>query len=170
MIDRVKQFVRWTASAAFLAAAPIGAFLPAEAMAQAPAMPGMPTMGEAYPLTTELVAAWVESFPAVFALGQELGDEFDVPEGETPAAGLAAYATVAGALAQLNAAVAEFGFADYGEWLSVMLSVVTAFALVNEDIPAEAAAMMLATFGQTQENLDAVAANLDAVAEIVDNL
>jgi hypothetical protein len=51
-----------------------------------------------------------------------------------------------------------------------MFSVITAYALVSEDIPAEAAAMILATFGQTQENLDIVADQVDAVAGIVDNL
>ena len=172
MIDPVRRAVRWIGSAIVLAAVPMAAFSATEAAAQAPpaAIPGMPNMGEAYPLTPELVAAWVESFPAVYTLSQNLAEEFNVPEGETPAAGLAAYATVTGAMGQMTGAVSEYGFTDYGQWINVMFSVLTAYALASEDIPPEAAAMMLATFGQTRENIDAVAANLDAVAALVDDL
>jgi hypothetical protein len=174
MIDALKRWGRRAGAAALIAALPLTALTMSEAAAQAPAapagVPGMPAMGDAYPLTPDLVAAWVESYPAVYEASQQLADQYDVPAGDTPAAGLAAYATVAGALAQLNDIVGQYGFSDYGEWVNVMLSVITAYAIVSQDIPANAAAMMLATFGQTQDNLDAVTANLDAVANVVGNL
>ena len=171
MTSSLRRKLRGFGTAIAIAVLPIGAFSILPAAAQVPAgIPGIPNMGEAYPLTPELVAGWVESFPSVYALSEELADRFDVPEGETPAGGLAAYANVAGAAAEMNAAVVQYGFEDYGQWINVMFSVITAYALVSEGLPPEAAAMMLTAFGQTQENLDAVADQLEAVAGIVDNL
>ena len=67
MIDPVRRAVRWIGSAIVLAAVPMAALSATEAAAQAPpaAIPGMPNMGEAYPLTPEL---GVESFPAAYTL------------------------------------------------------------------------------------------------------
>ncbi len=168
MIDRVQRLVRCAASAALIAAAPLGAFFPAEAMAQAPPMPGIPTMGEAYPLTSDLVVAFVNSYPAVMAASETLAQQYNVPEGEEPMAALAAFAMVTGALGELNAIVTEHGFEDYGQWVNVMFSVMFSYAVL--EAPPEQQPMMLGMFGQTQENLDAVNANIDLVREFADNL
>lgn len=170
MIDAVRRKARQLAAATLIAAMPLAAVTLTGANAQVPAIPAMPTLGEAYPLTPELVAAWVQSYPEVYAASQQLADRYDVPDADTPAAALAAYAMVTGAMAELNAIVGQYGFDDYGQWVSVMLSVVTAYALVSEDIPANMMAMMMTQFGQTQENIDAVTANLEAVAAVVQNL
>jgi hypothetical protein len=168
MIDRVKQLVRWAASAAFLAVAPIGAIWSAEVLAQAPAMPGMPTMGEAYPLTSDLVVAFVNSYPAVLEASEALAQQYDVPAGEEPMAAMAAFAMVTGAVGQLNGIVAEHGFEDYGQWISVMFSVMFSYSIL--EAPADQQPMLLGMLGQTQENLDAVNANIDLVREFADNL
>jgi hypothetical protein len=168
MIDRVKRIVRWTASAVLIAAAPMGALLPAEAAAQAPVMPGVPTMGEAYPLTSDLVVAFVNSYPAVMAASETLAQQYNVPEGEEPMAAMAAFAMVTGAVAELNGIVGEYGFEDYGQWISVMFSVMFSYSIL--EAPPEQQPMLLGMFGQTQENVDAVNANIDLVREFADNL
>jgi len=170
MFDPVKRSLRAVAFAFAIAALPAAALSVSEASAQVPGMaiPGMPDMGEAYPLTPELVAAWAESYPAVFELSETLAAQYDVPAGETPAAGLAAYATVAGAMAQMNDVVTGYGFEDYGQWISVMLSVIFSYTIL--EAPADQRVMLLGMFGQTQENIDAVSANLEAVAAVVENL
>lgn len=171
MIDPVRRSLRWIGSAIVLAAAPLAAFSATEAAAQVPgmAMPGMPDMtGAAYPLTSELVANWAQSYPAILAASEAIGEQNNVPKGDDPVAALMAYAAVTGAMGQLNSLVAEHGFTDYGQWLGVTLSVIFSYAIL--EAPAEQKAMLLGMFGQTQENLDAVAANIDAVRTVTDNL
>ena len=71
-------------------------------------------------------------------------------------------------MAQLNDVVTGYGFEDYGQWISVMLSVIFSYTIL--EAPADQQVMLLGMFGQTQENIDAVSANLEAVAAVVENL
>lgn len=169
MVDLTKK-LRAVAAAILIGALPVGTLSVTGAVAQVPpgAMPGMPTMGEPYPVTPEQVLAWVESYPALLILGQTLEDEFDVPAGEDPMAGFAALAAVTGAMAQLNAAVQDYGFADFEEWTNVMFAVVFAYSVL--EAPAEQQAMLMGMFGVTEDNIAAVQVHQDAVRNLVDNL
>ena len=164
MINSVKRLLRGLGSALVIVILPVGALSVAPAAAQE-AVPGIP---EAYPLTPELVAAWVESYRHVEEVGTAPDVQFGIAEGADPMAGLAALGVATEAMAQLNTAVAQYGFDDFQQWTNVMFSVVFAYAIL--DVPAEQRAMMLQMFQQTQENLDAVGANIDAVRNLVENL
>jgi hypothetical protein len=169
MIDPVRRSLRWIGSALVLATAPLAALSATEAAAQVPgmAMPGMPEMA-AYPLTSDLVANWAASYPAILAATEVIGQQNNVPTGDDPVAALMAYAAITGAMDQLNSLVSEHGFTDYQQWLGVTLSVIFSFAIL--EAPADQQPMLLGMFGQPQENLDAVAANIDAVRTVTDNL
>ena len=165
MIDSLKKSLRGAGAAMLLAVLPVGAMSVAPAVAQ---MPGVPTMGEPYPLTNELVLAWVESYPAVAALGETLEERYDIPEGEDAMAGLAALGAVNAAMAELNGVVTQYGFTDFSQWTNVMLSVIFSYSIL--EAPAEQQAMLMGMFQQPQGNLDAVNANIDAVRTLVDEL
>lgn len=167
MIEKMKRAVRALASGVVIAVLPIGGMAIAPAVAQ-DAIPGLPDMGESYPLTSDLVIGWVESYPAVQTLGETLSEDLEVPEGEDPVAGLAALATVTGAVDQLNAVVQGYGFEDFSQWTNVMFSVVFSYSIL--EAPAEQQPMLIGMFNQTPENLEAVSAHADAIGELLDSL
>ncbi len=167
MIETVKRAVRALASGVVIAVLPIGGMAVAPAVAQ-DAIPGMPDMGDSYPLTPDLVIAWVESYPAVQELAESLSDEFDVPEGDDPMAGLAALGAAQGAMSRLNGVVGDYGFDDFSQWTNVMFSVVFSYSIL--EAPAEQRPMLIGMFNQTQENIDAVAEHQDAVGDLIDSL
>lgn len=167
MIKTTFRTVRAAGLALAIAALSITGLTTAPATAQ-DAMPGMPNMGDPYPLTADLVIAWVESYPDVVALSESLEDEFDVPEGEDPMAGLAALGMATEAMNQLNGAVTPYGFTDFQQWTDVMFSVVFSYSIL--EAPAEQRDMLLGMFNQPQANLDAVEVHMDAVAALVDSL
>ncbi|MHA1560052.1 MAG: hypothetical protein ACTSWI_05200 [Alphaproteobacteria bacterium] len=164
MTMSISRSLRSLGAAILIAAAPVAL---APAFAQVPAVPGLPTMGEAYDLTPELVLAWVESYPSLSAYGETL-EGVDVPEGDDPMAAFAALGTVLEYKAQLDATVAQFGFTGFEQWTNVMFSGVFADALL--DAPVDQQALLMGMFPQTQANLDAVSANYDLVQNLVDNL
>ena len=172
MTNSISRSLRHLGAALLIAALPAAGLSPA--MAQAPAvpagaMPGMPTLGgEPYPLTQELIEAWVESYPSVVEASDALEEQFDVPAGEDPTAGMAALAMVTEAMDQLNGVVAPFGFDSFQQWLDVMYAVIYSYAILQA--PPEAQAMMAGMVPTTPENIALVEANQDLVGNLVDNL
>jgi len=166
MTTSILRSLRNLSAAILIAAAPI-AMAPAIAQAPPGAVPGIPTFGEPFDLTSALVLAWVESYPSLLAYGETLED-VDLPEGNDPMAAFAAYGTVLEYRAQLDSMVAQYGFTDFEQWTNVMFSVIFAYSIL--DAPADQQAMLMGMFQQTQENLDAVNANYDLVQNLVDNL
>ena len=173
MTISIGRSLRSVGAAILIAALPFGALTPA--MAQVPAMPagampGMPTLGggEAYPLTQELIEAWVESYPTVVEASDAMEEQYNLPEGEDPAAAMAALAMVTGAMGQLNDVVGAFGFDSFQQWIDVMFAVIYSYAVLQA--PPEAQAMMAGMFPTTPENLALVEANAELVGNLVDNL
>jgi hypothetical protein len=158
--------LRALSAAIMIAAAPI-ALAPAIAQAPADAIPGIPTFGEAYDLTPELVLAWVESYPSLLEYGETL-EGVDIPEGNDPMAAFAAYGAVLEYRVQLDATVGQYGFTDFEQWTNVMFSVIFAYSIL--DAPIDQQAMLMGMFQQTQENLDAVSVHREAVQNLLDEL
>lgn len=168
----IGRSLRNAAAAVLIAALPAATMAPV--MAQAPAMPGgampgMPMMGEEpFPLTQAIIESWVESYPSVVEASEALEDEFDVPEGEDPAAGLAALGVYTEAMAQLNGVVTPYGFTDFQEWLNVMYAIIYSYAILQA--PPEAMAMMAGMFPTTPENIALVEANAELIGAVVDGM
>ncbi len=169
MIDALRRVVRTVGTVVLIAAAPMGVFSISQATAQIPGLPaGMPTLGgEPYPLTSDLVLAWAQSYPSVIELTDQLDAQYNVGGADDPMAAMAGLGAVAAAMSQLNAAVATYGFTDITQWTNVMLAVTFSYAIVSA--PTDQQAMLMGMFAQPQSNLDAVSANLDAVAAVIDN-
>lgn len=165
MTKSIRRSLRSVSGAILIAAAPIAL---APAIAQAPpAVPGIPTFGEAYDLTPELVLAWAESYATVFAYSQTL-EGVDLPDGNDPMAAFAAYGTVLEYRAQLDTTVGQFGFTGFEQWTNVMFSVIFAYSIL--DAPVDQQAMLMGMFQQTQENLDAVSVHQELVQNVLDEL
>ena len=133
----------------------------------APAIPGIPTMGDVYPLTVELVDYWVMSFVDVITISDITATQNDLnlDNAEDPMAAFVMLGLATGAMDQLDAAVALYQFDSFSQWIQVVTSVVFAYSILQA--PLDQQAMLLGIFEQTPENLAAVNANLDGVAEIV---
>lgn len=168
MFDTTKRKLRMIGSALLIATIPVSGLAVAPAMAQAPAMPGMPDMSEPYPLTSDLVLAWVESYPEIVALTESLSEQYEIPEGEDAMGAIAAMGAVEAVMDQLNGAVGDYGFESWEQWTEVMFAVVYSYSILQA--PAEQRAMMLGIFNQPEENLAVVEANMQAVADLVENL
>jgi hypothetical protein len=166
MTKSIGRALRVLGAAILIAGGPI-TLAPAIAQAPAGALPGIPTIGEAYDLTPELVLAWAESYPAMLAYRDTL-EGVDLPEGNDPMAAFAAYGAVLEYRAELDATVGKYGFTDFEQWTNVMFSVIFAYSIL--DAPADQQALLMGMFQQTQANLDAVSANYDLVQNLVDNL
>ncbi len=168
----IGRSLRNAAAAVMIAALPVATLAPA--MAQTPAMPGgampgMPTLGgDPFPLTQALIEGWLESYPAVLEASESLEEEYDVPEGEDPAAGMVALAVYADAMGELNGVVTPYGFANFQEWIDVMFAIIYSYAMVQA--PPEARAMMAGMFPTTPENIALVEANADLIAAVVDEM
>ena len=166
MFEGIRKALRGLGAAAMIAIVPVSmtVLAPSLAQAQAPAL-GVPDMGEPYPLTPTLVAAWVESYPVLLALSETL----DIPAADGD--GVGGFATLGmsvAAVAQMNAVVIQYGFDDFEQWVAVMLSTVFAYSVLQA--PADQQPMLMGMFQQTQNNLDAVNANFANVSNLVDNL
>lgn len=168
MFDTTKRKLRMIASALLIATIPVSGLAVAPAMAQQPAMPGMPDMGDPYPLTSELVLAWVESYPTIVELTESLSEQYEVPEGDDAMGAIAAMGAVEAVMGQLNGTVGDYGFESWEQWTQVMFSVLYSYSILQA--PAEQRAMMQGIFNQPEENIAVVEANFDTVAELVDNL
>ena len=166
MTISISRSLRSLGAAVLIAAAPI-ALAPASAQAPAGAIPGLPTMGDVYDLTPELVLAWVESYPSLLAYGETL-EGVDVPEGDDPMAAFAAYGAVLEYKAELDANVAQYGFDSFEQWTNVMFSVIFAYAIL--DAPVDQQPALMGMFQQTQENLNAVSVHREAVQNLLDAL
>lgn len=168
----IGRSLRNAAAAILIAALPAATMAPA--LAQAPAMPGgampgMPTLGgEPFPLTQAFIEGWVESYPDVLEATEALEDQYDVPEGDDPAAGMVALAAYADAMAQLNGVVTPHGFANFQEWIDVMFAIMYSYAMLQA--PPEARAMMAGMLPTTPENIALVEANAELIGNVVDNM
>lgn len=162
MLKTSFRTLRAVGAALLIAALPVAGLSATPAAAQ---VPGMPSMGDPYPLTPELVMGFIESYPDVVAYTETLED-VDLPEGEDAMAALAGIGMASNVLGQLNAIVTPFGFEDYAQWSNVAMSVAMAYGVLAA--PPEARAMM-AGF-TSQENIDAVSAHEDEVAAFFDAL
>jgi hypothetical protein len=149
-------------------------------------------------LTAEMVENFAASYAGVRAKADELSASYDVPEGGSATTAWQAWMGVGGAKADLDAAVAEHGFADFGEWLQAFSSVARAYAFAKDggaldndmaqalaqiqndpNIPQaqkdmllqqlQASAGAISSMRPSQENIDAVAPYVDQLSVVFED-
>lgn len=137
-----------------------------------PGMPDIPGMFTSIALTDELVVQFITAYPTVSPALETLGERYDVPEGDDPAAMMAALAMLGGVNADLNAIVTPFGFTDFQQYSQVMLSILGAYAFADPDLTAEQRTMMAQFMPPfmmpTDENVAIVAAHYAELKVAVD--
>ncbi|HXK53711.1 MAG TPA: hypothetical protein PK405_03415 [Hyphomicrobiales bacterium] len=78
-------------------------------------------------LSEDKVVGFVESFPRLRALGDKYNARADARrESGNPASAFAAMATNESAMREMNALLAEYGFADFNDWVQVATSIMFA--------------------------------------------
>lgn len=150
-------------------------------------------------LTDQHVAGFIDSYPEIAALADELQGQDSASSGEDLTASLGALMTYQDAIGRLNATVAAHGFADYNEWIQTVTAVAMAYTYASEggamdaqmaagiasiesnsSLTAEQKAMMLqqlqaATAAMDasrppQQNIDLVNAHADELETIFDQM
>jgi len=141
-----------------------GPVLPADAA------PGLAAAGEVYPLTADIVDYWVTSYDNIIALGETIAaqNNLDLGAGQDPMAAFIMLGFATGATAQLDAAVAEYMFDSFSQWIEVTTSIIFVYTILQA--PEDQQQLMLGLFQQTPENLAAVAANYEGVERVLDGL
>jgi hypothetical protein len=149
-------------------------------------------------LTADIVENFGASYSDVRAKADELSATYSVPEGDSATAGWQAWMGVGGAKAELDAAVAAHGFADFGGWLQAFSSIARAYAFAKDggaldkdmaealariesdpNIPQAQKDMLLqqlqmsagaiSSMRPSQENIDAVAPHIDVLSVIFED-
>lgn len=149
-------------------------------------------------LTSAMVEKFAASYASVRAKADELSAKYEVPEGDTATSAWQAWMGVGGAKAELDAAVAGHGFADFGTWLQVFSSVARAYAFAKDggaldndmaqalaqiqndpNIPQaqkdmllqqlQASAGAISSMRPSQENIDAVVPYIDQLSVVFED-
>lgn len=160
---------------AALALGAFGATLSVPTQAQIPpgmgAIPGM-GMFTTIELTDELVVNFIAAYPTVTPALDTIGDRYNVPEGNDPAAAMAALAMLGAATAEMNGLVTPFGFADFSQYSAVLSTILSAYAFADPTLTAQDRAMMAQFLPPimmpTDANVAIVAAHYADLKAVVD--
>jgi hypothetical protein len=160
----------------YVAAAALAVACPA--FAQIPGMPPgmtMPNMGmfTQVELTQQLIDNLIAAYPTANPQLEAIGERFNIPTGDDPAAAMAAMAQLTAAMSEMNAVVTPFGFTDFMQYTQVVSAVSTTLAFARPDMTAQERAMMLQFLPPfmvpTDANVAIVTANYAALEEVLRN-
>lgn len=148
----------------------------APAFAQIPGMPPgmtMPNMGmfTQVELTQQMIDNLIAAYPTANPALEVVGERFNIPAGDDPAAAMAAMAQLTAAMAEMNAIVTPFGFTDFTQYTQIVTAVSTTLAFARPDMTAQERAMMLQFMPPfmvpTDANVAIVTANYAALEAVI---
>jgi hypothetical protein len=173
VLVRARRLGRQFTAGLLIAALPVAMIAgPASAQFGMPSGMGMtPSMGamgapsaEPVLLTDEIVVHFIETFPAVMDGARIVaGAAPTTPPGDV----FSALAASASALGQVNAIVTPHGYADFGAWTGVFISISTAIAMAAMDAQTRAMVATMAGLTVPEENIAAVTPHMDALEELL---
>jgi hypothetical protein len=125
--------VRGVATALIVAGVPsiTGAAAPVAPRAPAPVAPQTPAQIQRpyteVTLTPAVIQTFIQTYPVIRPQVETIGKKYNVAANRSaPDGGLGAYATATAASAEMNAAVAPHGYADFRAWINTTMTIMFA--------------------------------------------